>query len=189
MKKDGSLRFCAVYQKLNEQTKPQTYPLPQIEDTLDCLHGAQYLATLNFLRILADPDEEGQHRVGFFLPGRPLWVLEDTLRFQNAPTTLQWALDLWMAVLSWEEVSVPRWPDYLHSNLWGVLIQLEIAFQWLKKADLTLKPSKCFLDIAQCNIWAMQSANNAFSLTLRKWQQYSDVLCPTNREEVHSFET
>lgn len=49
VKKDGGLHFCIEYQKLNHQTKPDNYPLPQIKDTLDCLQGAQFFATLDFL--------------------------------------------------------------------------------------------------------------------------------------------
>ena len=33
-KKDGSLRLCVDYRKLNEITKKNRYPLPLIEETL-----------------------------------------------------------------------------------------------------------------------------------------------------------
>ncbi len=46
-KKDGSTRFCVDYQKVNEVTRKDTYPLPWIDDTLDALRGSQYFSTLN----------------------------------------------------------------------------------------------------------------------------------------------
>ncbi len=36
-KKDGTTRFCVDYRKLNDATRKDAYPLPQIDDTLDAL--------------------------------------------------------------------------------------------------------------------------------------------------------
>lgn len=40
-KKDGSLRFCVDYRKLNEVTVKDAYPLLRIDDALDSLANAQ----------------------------------------------------------------------------------------------------------------------------------------------------
>ena len=38
--KEGDLRLCVDYRGLNKQTIKNKYPLPQIEDLLDRVHGA-----------------------------------------------------------------------------------------------------------------------------------------------------
>ena len=40
-KKDGGIRFCVDYRKLNE------FPLPRIDDTLDRLSGSRHFSTLD----------------------------------------------------------------------------------------------------------------------------------------------
>ena len=46
-KKDGSLRFCIDLQKLNARTIKDTYSLPRIEESLDCLNGSQIFSSLD----------------------------------------------------------------------------------------------------------------------------------------------
>jgi hypothetical protein len=46
-KKDGSLRMCVDYRKLNNQTVKDSYALPRIEETLDALHGAKWFSSLD----------------------------------------------------------------------------------------------------------------------------------------------
>ena len=38
-KKDGNVRFCIDYRKVNALTRRDAYPLPRIDDTLDTLAG------------------------------------------------------------------------------------------------------------------------------------------------------
>ena len=47
-KKDGGNRFVVDYRQLNSITRKDSYPLPRIDDTLDCLGGASFFC-LGFL--------------------------------------------------------------------------------------------------------------------------------------------
>ena len=46
-KKDGSLRFCIDYRKLNNRTVKDAYYLPRIEETIDTLSGSKYFSKLD----------------------------------------------------------------------------------------------------------------------------------------------
>ena len=44
--RDGKLRFCINLQKLNARMIKDAYSLPQIDETLDCLNGAEWFSSL-----------------------------------------------------------------------------------------------------------------------------------------------
>ena len=46
-KKDGSIRFCIDYRKLNTVTRKDAYPLPSVCDSLEALSGSKWLSTLD----------------------------------------------------------------------------------------------------------------------------------------------
>ena len=50
VKKDGSLRPCGDYRRLNMVTEPDHYPLPNIADVTSYLHGAKIFSTLDLLK-------------------------------------------------------------------------------------------------------------------------------------------
>lgn len=46
-KKDGTIRFCVDFRKLNAITKKDSYPLPKIDDILDQLSSNTWFSTLD----------------------------------------------------------------------------------------------------------------------------------------------
>jgi len=48
-KKDDTYRFCIDYRRLNDVTKKDAFPVPDVKDALDSLRGAKYFATIDLL--------------------------------------------------------------------------------------------------------------------------------------------
>lgn len=46
-KKDGSVRFCADYQKLSAVTVRDSYPLPRMDEYMDSLGDATVITTID----------------------------------------------------------------------------------------------------------------------------------------------
>ena len=46
-KKDGGVRLCVDYRKVNELVKPDGFPLPRIQDCLDAVAGAKLFCTFD----------------------------------------------------------------------------------------------------------------------------------------------
>lgn len=58
-KKDGTLRFCVDYLRLNSVTTKYVYPLARIDDILDTLGGMKYFSSLDlasgYWQVTLDP--------------------------------------------------------------------------------------------------------------------------------------
>lgn len=46
-KKDGGIRFCVDYRNMNKMTVIDTYPMPQLDQSLDDLSGKQWFTALD----------------------------------------------------------------------------------------------------------------------------------------------
>ena len=61
-KKDGLLRFCIDYRKLNSLTLRDACPIPRIDDTLHALEEAKFISTLDlrsgYWQVQVDPKSQ-----------------------------------------------------------------------------------------------------------------------------------
>ena len=77
-KKDGSLRFCIDFRKLNSLTVKDSHPLPHICETLESLTGAAHYSTFNmnsgFWQV--PMDEESKQYTAFTLGSMGLYECE-----------------------------------------------------------------------------------------------------------------
>lgn len=66
-KKDGSVRYCVDFRKVNILTKKDAFPLPHIEECMDILSGNVFFSTLDmaqgYYQIEVDPHD--RHRLAF----------------------------------------------------------------------------------------------------------------------------
>lgn len=102
-KRDGGLRFCVDYRRLNEVTVKDAYPLPRIDDTLDALGSAKWFSTLDLASGFWQLEVQPEHREKTaFVTKQGLWefnVLPYGLT--NAPSTFQRLMELVLAGLQW----------------------------------------------------------------------------------------
>ena len=70
-KKNGGIRFCIDYRRLNKVIIPDSQPLPRIDDSLDALSGAKWFSTLDlksgFYQVSVA--EKDRPKTAFCIPG------------------------------------------------------------------------------------------------------------------------
>ena len=145
-KKDGSLRLCIDYRRLNTHSIRDSYNIPRIETLIDSLRGAKYFASLDLFA--------GYHQVKVFEPHRERTAFSTICGFyehvkmpfglKNSPSTFQRMMEKVLdglimnicAVYLDDVIVYAKTKSELYDNLATI-------FDRFRNANLRLKPKKC----------------------------------------------
>jgi hypothetical protein len=94
-KKNGKLRLCVDYRKLNAVTKRDNYPLPRIDEILDSLGSSGYFSTLDlaFGYWQVAMDEASKEKTAFIVRQGVYEFNVMPFGLRNAPATFQRLMD------------------------------------------------------------------------------------------------
>lgn len=148
-KKDGKLRLCVDYRRLNAKTHKTAYPLPRIDEALDVLKGAKYFCSLdlahgfNQLPVRESDIEKTAFRTG---TGGLYEYLRMPFGLCNAPGTFMCLMDKALGDLNFQTLLVYL-DDILvfGSTFQETLSRLETVLSRLCGLNLKVKPEKCQL--------------------------------------------
>ena len=146
-KKDGTIRFCVDFRKLNNRTIKDAYAIPRIEDTLHLLAGTKYFSKLDLRSGYwqVEVAEEDKHKtafqvgtLGFFEFNRMPFGL------CNAPATFQRLMERCMGDMNLRDCLIYLDDIVVFSATFEEhLERLEAVFERLQTNHLKLKASKC----------------------------------------------
>ena len=102
-KKDGTLRFCIAYRKLNAITRKDAYPIPRIVDTLDTLAGSTWFTTLDLVSGYwqVEVSDNDWAKTAFCTHEGLFEFKVMPFGLCNAPATFQRLMDLVLAGAKW----------------------------------------------------------------------------------------
>lgn len=144
-KKDGSMRLCIDYHKLNVKTIQDAFPLPRIEESLDAVANAKWFSSLDlasrFNQVAMDPAD--RHKTAFITPFGLYEYNRMPFGLTNAPAAfsrlIQRCLNkrIFQILLVYLDIIVysGTFKDHLG--------QLDRVFIHLKEHGQKLKPTKC----------------------------------------------
>eukprot|EP00731_Ephydatia_muelleri_P003528 Em0001g3528a len=147
-KKDGTLRFCVDFHRINDVTKKEVHPLPRIDETLDMLGGAKWFSTLDLASGYWQVEMEPEHKekTAFSTPFGTYQFKVMPFGLSNAPSTFQKLMEMVLAGLHWTTCLVYLDDIVIFSTtVEQHLSRLRDVLARLKKAGLKLKPSKCHI--------------------------------------------
>jgi len=147
-KKDGTLRMCVDYRRLNAKTVRDSFPLPRIEETLDSLKGAQFFSTLDlasgYNQIAVD--DKDKHKTAFITPFGLFQYERLPFGLSGAPATFQRFMQRLFSEKLFEILIIYLDDLLVFSQTFEEHLQhLDYVFTTIKKHGLKLKPSKCQL--------------------------------------------
>lgn len=146
-KKDGSIRMCVDYRKLNQRTIKDAYQIPRIENTLHLLSGAKYFSKLDLCSGYwqVSMKEEDKQKTAFSVG--PLGFYEANrmpFGLTNAPATFQRLMERCMGELNLRDCLIYLDDVIIFSQTFDEhLERLNSVFSRLEQHNLKLKSTKC----------------------------------------------
>ena len=146
-KKDGGLRFCIHYRRLNSRTKKDAYPLPRMQETMESMVGTRLFSTMDlksgFWQVKMAKDSQqytpftvGSMEVYEFLR-MPYRLCNALATFQRLMQNCLRELNLTYTLIYLDDVIVFSRTEEEH------LHRLRVVFGRFLEHGLKLKPSKC----------------------------------------------
>ena len=146
-KKDGGLRFCIDFCRLNSRTKKDAYPLPRMQETMESMVGTQLFSTMDLksgfwqVKMAKDSQQYAAFMVGstgvYEFLRMPYGLCNALTTFQRLMQNCLGELNLTYALIYLDDVIVFSRTEEEHLHcLW-------VVFGRFLEHGLKLKPSKC----------------------------------------------
>ena len=189
-KKDGSLRFCVDYRKLNAITKLDVFPLPTIDDSLDMLAHTQYFTTLDlasgYWQVPMEP--QFQEKTAFCTPSGLYEFGVMSFGLCNAPATFQRLMESVLGGLARNSCLVYLDDILVICQSFGEhLKNLGQVFTHLREAGLCLKPKKCCLVKRQLEYLSYIVSTTGRTPDPKKLTAVRDYAVPVDLKALRSF--
>ena len=189
-KKDGSVRFCVDYRRLNAVTKMEVFPLPRIDDSLDMLSKSKFFITLDlasgFWPVKMEPSSK--EKTAFVTHSGLYEFGVMPFGLVNAPSTFQRLMESVLVGLSGEkcivyidDILVPgaTWPEHLQN--------LRQVFERLRSANLRLKSKKCRLAEREVEYLGYVISEDGLSTDPEKIRAVREFPVPHDVKTLRSF--
>ncbi|KAL2097351.1 hypothetical protein ACEWY4_006558 [Coilia grayii] len=187
-KPDGTYRFCTDFRKVNTVTKPDSFPLPCMEDCVDRVGSAKYVTKLNLLKgywqVPLTP--RAAEISAFVTPDCFMQYSVMAFGLRNAPATFQRLM--WRILAGVPNCEVYLDDIVLHSSSWPSHLQLiTTVFTRLRDASLTLNLAKCEFGKATVTYLVKQVGQGQVRPVEAKIQAIVEFPTPKTKRGVRRF--
>lgn len=188
-KKDGGLRFCVDFSKLNSISAFDPYPMPRVDELVERLGKAVYLSTLDlckgYWQVPLTP--EAQELTAFRAPTGLFHFTTMPFGLHGAAATFQRLMD---QVLRGAESYAAAYIDdvVIFSTSWADhLKHLADVFRRIQEAGLVVNASKCQLARSEVCYLGYVLGGGTIKPQVSKVDAVRSCLPPTTKKGVRSF--
>eukprot|EP00731_Ephydatia_muelleri_P005837 Em0003g85a len=188
-KKDGGIRFCVDYRRLNAVSAADCYPMPRVDELIDRLGTAKYISTLDLSRGYwqVPMSAESRKKTSFVTPFGQFEFNVMPFGLHGAPSTFQRMMD---QVLQGLETWSAAYIDdvVVQGATWSEHITaLAAVLKRLQEAGLTAKPSKCHFGMDECTYLGHIVGNGHVRPEKGKVAAVEAFPVPKTKKDVRAF--
>lgn len=189
-KADGGYRLAVDFRKLNKKLIKDTYPIPNINETIDSLAGAKYFSTLDltsgfFQQVIRESDRPKlsiiTHRGSFEFSRSPFGLATSPNAFQRLMNVIFADLADMSISIYIDDIAVASKDIKSHFH------KLDLVFNKLRQHNLRLKPSKCSFFKSSIVFLGFKVENGQISPTNKNVEVINKFKVPNSRKLVRSF--
>lgn len=188
-KKDGTARMCVDYRRMNQVTKKDSYPLPDISEMLSSFKNAKYFTTIDLKSGYwqLEVEEQDKEKTAFCCY-RGLFEF-NVLPFGlcGGPPVFQRAINY--ALQGTQGFACAFLDDIIvySGSIEEHLEHIRIVFQKLREANLRMKPSKCVFVTPRVEFLGHIVSKKGIEPNPEKVQVIKYLKPPKTVREVRSF--
>ena len=189
-KKDGSIRFCVDYRKLNQKTKLNRWPLPHIQDCLSLFQGAQWFSVLDLFSGYwqIKMEENSKEFTTFICQFGTFQFKVMPFGLVNAPATFSQMMDVVLREFILQFVSVYLDDITIYSKSFeDHLVHLRKVFEKLDAFQLRIKLSKCQFAASEILVLGHIVSREGIAMNPKKLEALKKLKIPKNVKELRSF--
>jgi len=189
-KKNGEIRFCIDYRKLNSITRKDSHPLPRIDDMLDTFEGSQWFTTLDLASGYwqVEMEEKDKEKTAFITHEGLYEFNVMPFGLCNAPATFQRLMHMVYGNLIFTKAPVYIDDTNVHSKTFEQhLGDLEEVFGRLRDAKLKLRLEKCYLCFKEIKFLGYIIGSEGMKVDQEKIEKVKNFPIPKNVSELRSF--
>ena len=190
-KKDGGLRFCIDFRRLNARTKKDSYPLPQMQETMESLVGAQFFSMMDLksgfwqVKMSEKSRQYTAFTVGsmgiFEFLQMPYGLCNALATFQRLMQNCLGELNLTYALIYLDDVIVFSRTEEDH------LTRLRVVFEHFWEHSLKLKPSKCHFLWKEITFLGHKMSEEGMKPREEGLRSIAEVAPPQNYTKIRRF--
>lgn len=187
-KSDQTPRFCNDYRKVNAVTKPDSFPLPRMDDCVDRVGSAKYVTKLDLLKGYwqVPLTKRASEISAFVTPDHFLQYTVMPFGLRNAPATFQRLMNTVLCGVRGCEVYLDDIVAY--SSTWSEHMKtLREIFERLGAASLTLNLTKCEFGKAVVTYLGKKVGQGQVCPVMAKVRAIVDFPAPHTRRELRRF--
>ncbi|EGT36450.1 hypothetical protein CAEBREN_28622 [Caenorhabditis brenneri] len=188
-KKNGSLRVCLDFRKLNEATIPDNFPLPRIDAILEKVGGSNYFSSLDmangYLQLRLDP--ASSYKCGFITESKVYAYTHLPFGLKSAASYFQRALRTVLGGLE-DEVLVYIDDILIYSKTFDQHLEtLRKVLHRFRDFNLKASPKKCEFAKKSIVFLGHEISKNTYSPDKANVAKITEFPTPTNINEIRRF--